>query len=208
MSGDTSSASVPLLDRHTGDVVDATLVDGITEAHLEDVEKIWMPAMLAGLQRLAAAGIPRRSWPQSHHWNWREKVEQVREILAYRGFALELDGRTQGLMQVKTTEVCRLQSQRGKPLVYVDYLETAPWNQRELVEQPRFGGIGTVMLAAAITLSREEGFFGRIGLHSLPQSEKFYADACGMTNLGSDLSKQGLPYFEMTPEQATAFLEK
>jgi hypothetical protein len=63
------------------------------------------------------------------------------------------------------------------------------------------------MLAAAITLSREESFSGRTGLHSLPQAVKFYEN-CGMTNLGADPTKQGLPYFEMTPEKATAFLEK
>lgn len=205
MSGDASKAPIWLVDKHTGEAVEAILVDGITEAHLEDIEKYWMPELLAGLQRLQSAGVSQRDWPQSRHWSWREKVEQVREILAYRGFAIEQSGRTQGLMQVKTTEVCRLPSQRGKPLVYIDYLETAPWNQRELVERPRFSGIGSVMLATAIALSRDEGFFGRIGLHSLPQSEKFYEKACGMTNLGGDLSKQGLPYFEMTPEQAAAF---
>ncbi len=35
----------------------------------------------------------------------------------------------------------------------------------------------------------------RIGLHSLPQSEKFYK-ASGMSSLGSDLSKQSLCYLE------------
>lgn len=208
MSGDASKSMIWLQDRHTGEMVEALLLDGIPEARLEDVEKYWMPKILTGLQRLAAAGKPRKDWPQSWHWNWREKVDHVRGILAYRGFAIECEGKTQGLMQVKTTDVCRLPSQRGKPLVYVDYLETAPWNQRELVERPRFAGIGSVMLAAAITLSREEGFSGRIGLHSLPQSEKFYEEACGMTNLGVDLSKQGLPYFEMTPEQSAAFFSK
>ncbi len=59
-------------------------------------------------------------------------------------------------------------------MIYIDYLETAPWNQGGLVGRPRYGGIGTVMLAAAIRLSLNEGFFGRIGLHSLPQSEEFY----------------------------------
>jgi len=202
MNGDISK--VWLVDKKTGGLVEASLYDGITEAHLKDVEKSWMPKLRSELQRLRATGRPH---PQSSHWNWRDKVEHMRGLLAYRGFAVVHEGHTQGLMLVKTTHPCRLPIQRGKPLVYVDYLETAPWNQRELVMQPQFGGIGLVMLAAAITLSREEGFAGRIGLHSLPQAVKFYEN-CGMTNLGSDPSKQGLPYFEMTPEQVAAFLEK
>lgn len=202
MSGDISK--VWLMDKKTGEAVEAFLHDGITEAHLEDVEQSWIPELQAGLRRLRASG---RSRPESSHWRWRDKVEHMRGLLAYRGFAIEHEGHTQGLMLVKTTEACRLPSQRGKPLVYVDYLETAPWNQRELVEQPRFGSIGSVMLAAAISLSREEGFSGRTGLHSLPQAVKFY-EGCNMTNLGPDQAKQGLPYFEMTPDQAAAFLEK
>ena len=166
-----------------------------------------MPVLLEGLQRLVAAGKPRREWPQTSHWNWRDKVEDVRGILAYRGFAISCEDKTQGLMLVRMTDVARLPNQRGKPLIYIDYLESAPWNQGGLVDRPRFGGIGTVMLAAAMRLSLDEGFFGRIGLHSLPQSEEFYK-ASGMASLGADLSKQGLCYFEMTPAQASAFLSK
>jgi hypothetical protein len=194
------------MDKHAGQPVEALLVDGITEAHLEDVEAYWKPVLFDGLQRLRSQGRPREEWPQSRHWSWSDKVEHVRSLLAYRGFAIEYEGRAQCLMLVKTTEACLLPDQKGKPLVYVDYLETAPWNQRELVEKPRLGGLGTVMLAAAITLSLEEGFSGRLGLHSLPQSEKFYR-ACGMTGLGPDVFKQNLGYFEMKPDQAAAFLK-
>src|SRR3954447_447009 len=141
-------SSVLLLDKKKAAVVEARLLDGISEEQLRDVENHWQPALSRGLQRLKAAGNRPQELPQSHHWNWRKKVEFFRSLLAYRGFAIECEGLTQGLMLVSTAEACRLPSQRGKPLVYVDYLETAPWNQRELVEQPRFGGIGTVMLAA------------------------------------------------------------
>jgi len=200
-------SQVPLLDRHTGEIVEASLLDGISERELQDVETNWMPTLLEGLQRLVASGKTRREWPQTSHWDWREKVEHVRGLLAYRGFAIACEDQTQGLMLVRMADVCRLPNQRGKPMVYIDYLETAPWNQGGLVDRPRYGGIGTVMLAAAIRLSLDEGFFGRIGLHSLPQSEEFYK-ASGMANLGPDSSKQGLCYFEMTPAQANAFLSK
>jgi hypothetical protein len=205
MSIDISRAL--LFDKHAGTVVEGRLVDGITDTHLEDIETTWMAALHEGLKRLKAAGIPRSEWPQSRHWSWRDKVEHVRGLLAYRGFVIEYEERAQGLMLIKTTELCRLPEQRGKPLVYVDYLETAPWNQRALVDRPRFGGIGTVMLAAAITVSQQESFKGRIGLHSLPQSEEFYK-TCGMTDLGHDRAKEDLRYFEMNPKQAAAYLLK
>ena len=52
-------------------------------------------------------------------------------------------------------------------------------------------------------------FHGRIGLHSLPQANDFYANTCGMTDLGADRDYNGgLRYFEMTPEQAQAFIAK
>ncbi len=91
----------------------------------------------------------------------------------------------------------------------MEYLENAPWNRKELLfDPPRYRGVGTILIGAAIDLSKSEGFKGRLGLHSLPQSNRFYANTCGMTDMGVDASYQNLSYFEMTPEQAEAFIEK
>jgi len=60
---------------------------------------------------------------------------------------------------------------------------------------------------AARADSEDEGFKGRLGLHSLPQADNFYRKI-GMTDLGQDASYQNLRYFEMTSEQARAFFEK
>ena len=201
------TSPVFLRDLKSGRNVAAQLIDGISETQLADVENCWTPALLDGLKHLAVTGRPKSQWPQSSHWDWRAKVERVRDLLAYRGFALECEDHTQGLMQVKTTELCRVATQSGKPLVYIEYLETAPWNQRELVARPRFAGIGTVMLWTAVRLSQEEGFSGRIGLHSLPQADEFYR-RCGMTDLGSDPVYLGLRYFELTAKEVKAFLDK
>ena len=75
-----------------------------------------------------------------------------------------------------------------------------------LVNTPRHGLVGRVLIATAVQLSQEEGFKGGVGLHALPQAETFYARQCGMTDLGKDMRKEGLRYFEMTPEQAADFL--
>src|SRR5690606_27231869 len=94
------------------------------------------------------------------------------------------------------------------PLVYVDYLEIAPWNLRlpDIGQARRYRGVGGVLLREAILQSLDEGFHGRVGLHSLPQSERFYTD-CGMTGMARDAAKQNLLYFEMTREAATRYME-
>jgi hypothetical protein len=44
-------------------------------------------------------------------------------------------------------------------------------------------------------------------LHSLPQADGWYANDCGMTDLGCDATAHNLRYFEMTAEQASEFLK-
>jgi hypothetical protein len=192
-----------LLDKRTGKFVPAKLVETINESHLASVEKEWTPILLRRLRELVDQ---RQPLPENWHWVWRDKVARIRGLLAYRTFAIVCEGQTQGLVQINTAGTCRLPGQVSKPLAYVDYLETAPWNRASMVQQPYFGLVGTVLIRAAIEVSLEEGFRGRIGLHSLPQSEAFYAKACEMTELGIDGTYENLKYFEMTPEQAASFL--
>jgi hypothetical protein len=45
-----------------------------------------------------------------------------------------------------------------------------------------------------------------VGLHSLPQAERFYTDRCRMTRLGHDSEYFGLTYFELTPAGAADLL--
>ena len=52
------------------------------------------------------------------------------------------------------------------------------------------------------------GYKGRVGLHSLPQSNGWYANVCGMADLGADAGYQNLRYFEMVPDMADAFIAK
>ncbi|WP_077374449.1 hypothetical protein [Mesorhizobium prunaredense] len=201
-----TSHSVFLKDKQTGQVVAAELIETIDESHLRCVETEWMPILFKRVQQLIGQGQPRQDWPQSWHWNWRAKMDRINGLLAFRTLALVCEGRTQGLMQINTAKnVCRLPEQVGKHLAYVDYVETAPWNRSTVVPQPRFGGVGVVMIRAAIEVSQEEGFRGRIGLHSLPQSAGFYERACGMSDLGIDGTKENLRYFEMTSEHAALF---
>ena len=95
-------------------------------------------------------------------------------------------------------------------MVYVDYLEVAPWNIKPLMEvlgrKPQFQGVGTRLLEAAVRLSEDEGFKGRVGLHSLGTSEGFYLQSCKMLAGERDPQKQDLLWCEFTPERAQQFL--
>ena len=187
----------------------AELWDKITDQQLADWEGEWVPELFKAVQKLHRAGVERRHWPQSRHWNWRRKAEALQGMLAHPGFSVVCNGMTQGMMIVDiTTKRCRVEEQKGKNLVYVEFVENAPWNRPELANPPRYRGIGSILIRAAIALSQEEEFKGRIGLHSLPQANSFYANTCGMSDLGMDPNYQDLRYFEMTPEQAKAFIAK
>lgn len=197
-----------LLDAATGQQVEAEVWDAIAEQHLTDWEVHWQPAMRGLLQRLRDTGVHRSLWPQSAHWNWRTKMDPFKGLLADPSVSIVCQSVTQGLMIVKTLGQSRCPTQNSKSVVYVNFLEVAPWNQgTALPEEPRYRGVGSLLLRAAIELSRTEGSQGRIALHSLPQADKWYRDYCRMTDLGLDTAYQGLRYFEMTPEQADAFSE-
>jgi hypothetical protein len=191
------ASEVFLRDCETGKLVEAKLIDAILPKHLRDHSVFWKPLSKANAE-------------QHGHWDWAKKCSHYSKELSYQGFAIECNDATQGLMIVNTTKRCFLPSQANKHLVYIGYLESAPWNRKKLTPQPRFKGIGAVMIAAAIQLSLDEGNCGRIGLHSLPQSETYYKEKCQMTDLGPDDSyspKLPLRYFEMTESQATEFLK-
>jgi GNAT superfamily N-acetyltransferase len=199
-------SKIYLLDVATGGSVEAELRDAIEQAQLDDWQTKWQTALLTILQELARKGVPMDQWPQSWHWDWAKKTARVQGLLAFRGFSIVAAGDTQGLAQVDLTKTGREASQRGKPIVYVGYLEVAPWNRPELGATPRLRGVGSALIAAAIALSEDEGFKGRLGLHSLPQADDFYRKI-GMTDLGQDPAHQNLRYFEMTSEQARAFFK-
>jgi hypothetical protein len=99
-------------------------------------------------------------------------------------------------MLVEKTHQSRLPERNNAPLLYVDYITTAPWNDRALTKSPQFRFVGTALIDASIKISVALGFGGHIGLHSLPQAESFYRNGIGMTDLGLDAEYHDLRYFE------------
>jgi hypothetical protein len=203
---------VELLDHQSGEFVEAELFDEVTMDHFLETQREWRPVVTEAALYLAKAGAKPILVPRHFHWDWTKKEADLR-MLAITFYGLGCGGALQGLMKLLTVgHTCRLPEQAGKPLVYVDYLEAAPWNIKPLMsalgKAPRYGGIGTLLLEAAVQKSKEEGFKGRLALHSLPTSEQFYLKACGMTAVGRDPAKQNLLWLEYTPEQAERFITR
>lgn len=93
------------------------------------------------------------------------------------------------------------------PVLYVDFIEVAPWNSRDLTDTPRLGGAGTQLVTEAVAMSIDLGWNGRVGLSALQQAKGFY------TRLGMTVVDEGDPdYGELASfefdEQAVRMLLK
>lgn len=135
------------------------------------------------------------------HWRWDIKAKHLQSE-NYLWFTLQNNGSFECAMVVLHPELSRASSEQ---IHYVDYLAVAPLNRPTPVSTARFKGLGTLMLKEAgkyinHTLAYEEGF----GLHSLPQALPYY-HRIGMSDFGTDPSKENLHYLEMDKARAGAF---
>lgn len=198
---------IQLFDRQAKRFVSATIVCPLGPDQVADFKAYWKPEFERHLLAARSPAEREAAQLQDSHWLWPEKIAAGAGQIAYASFAVMADGMTQGMMFINLIKQCRLDEQAGKPLAYVHLVSSAPWNRPALVAKPRFKGVGPALLATAVSLSIEEGFKGRIGLHALPQSASWYRDKCQMTDLGPDSQVVGMHYFEMTEVQARAFLD-
>lgn len=202
-----------LLNRASGKFDDADLCHGLDSTNLAHIEGRWRP--LFELRRREAAAS-RQTLAEVNaedaHWEWGKKaLVALSDPLLFDFFVLECGGSTQAIMMTrKGGPDCfsRHQEHQRAPLIYVEFLATAPWNRQKLVAEPTYKGAGRVLIATAVSLSMEEEFQGRVGLHSLPGAEVFYRDVIGMTDLGADSEgvHKGLRYFELSSSDAATFL--
>jgi len=174
-----------------------------TPEQLVDTEGRWQKFRVRARQRRRRVGVPA---PEHDHWNWDERSHDLK-FTAYRCLGIQYEGDVQGLMMISMLAIQgRAKAHGAKPVLYIKYIESAPWNLKAYAgEEARFGGVGVSLIRAAIAVSVEEEFRGRVALHSLPQSEAFYTKL--MEDLGIDHNMEGLRYFEMTEEQAHKFMK-
>lgn len=200
-----------LFNRHTQRMEPAELVDRIEHEDVTSFEQRWLPPMRAKIEELRQAGTltPEEAtrWNVADaHWEWQAKVFDRVGQLQWASHAVRCGGDTQGLMFMNLVYTCRRPEQFKQHMVYVDLVSTAPWNRPRLTPNPLFGGVGTILVTEAIIRSLDEGYKGRIGLHSLPGAESLYRQKFNMDCLGPDPDYGNLLYFEMTPQQANALL--
>jgi hypothetical protein len=172
--------------------VEAQIV-ALEDQHLRDFSVLWQPQLHLTLE-------------EDRHWDWIKK-SGAHGGPNYERYALVCDGVTQGLMELEVE--FHTSSLTGGTLIYVGYLNVAPWNRPEiqdsrnrLVNQaPMYRGAGSALFTLAVLRSFSFGYKGRVGLHSLPRAEGFYR-RLSLRDLGEDLQCQNLRYFELTKEHA------
>ncbi len=201
---------VLIYDRKKQGFVPAIFHDDVTASQLVEAETQWKPIRDLAVQRLRASGktvAEIQRLIQHAHWDWARKAGPLLAGLdAIRYFGIEVDGQWQGLVMLDlASQFAQLEPDRGKPLVYVEFLEVAPWNIAPLVTEPRYGIVGTRLVESAVRQSISEGFRGRIGLVALPQAQSFYERTCGMTRV-EGAGHHGMAWYEMTQKAAELFL--
>jgi hypothetical protein len=199
-----------ILDGESRTPVEARLYKDITQSDMQASGMLWKKQLKRLSDLARKENLPEHLLPQHSHWTWLNKGNAEPDIC--RRFAIECDGQWQGMMVLivgSTNHIAKMKEQKHQRAVYVDYVQTAPLCWTEFLAllnmKPRFKGIGQLLIASAIELSRESGYNGIISLHSLPQAEGFYGETCRMVTLGPDYDKQELRYFEMTKEIADRF---
>jgi hypothetical protein len=181
------------VDRAT--LCDAVLVRDVSVDRLRDIERIWRTRRDESL----FSGV------DDFVWNWENKIEDI-ESGAMLLSELRCNGMPQGAIAVSTKH-CTSRSDVGNQVLYVEYLENAPWNIKgNVAGVSEYLGVGNLLIAEAVDMSLSRGLNGRIGLHSLPLAEPFYRDRCQFSEFEPDVTESGLVYFEYSEQQAMSHL--
>ena len=154
----------------------------ISQKSLDDFETFWLPRIEVERQQ------------DETYWNWLYKERLYGLRGNYETYAIECDLITQGMMLIETRNH-RSRFDENRRLVYVAILQTAPWNLPNSKPEPLFRTVGAALLTFAKRRSKQLGYGGLVGLHSLPRAEKFY-QKMNMIDCGQDEEKDGLAYFE------------
>ena len=186
--------------------------------HVQYIDREWMPILqsqrqLANIRFKQLGKSSNEEWQKllgqygapDSHWEWEELAKPCVARTTHTSFSILADDDVEAMVVIDLTRRCELSEQAGEYLAYIKNLAVAPWNRSAIQSPRRFGGLGKMILALVVKLSESEGWGGRVGLHSLSQSESFY-QKCKLTRVKRDSGYGDLWYFEFTPLQASEFL--
>ena len=159
------------------------------------------------------------------HWAWDRDQKKIGvDEARFRLFGIRIGSEWQGAMTVHREpksaflwplwrkSLHRVLGLGSRPkVVYVDFLEAAPWNYEPFTrpDPPRYRGVGAALVAGAVQLSFDMGLHGRVGLYSLIGAEAFYL-RLGFTRLFVDTDPRSATrdcrYFELSPHSAERLL--
>ena len=158
--------------------------DGVARA-----DRLWRPDPTAG--SLSGAQF---------HWSAILRFWPERHVLR-----ATLDGLTLALMQVDDEHVALRERPPALRAVYVSFLEVAPYIRMGSWER-RFTGLGPAMLTFAVARSRQLGYQGRVGLHSIIQAREFYEKIGFREVPDPGLNEYWEAYMELQPEAVDNFI--
>jgi len=188
--------SIWLRNRQTGEQIAAQLELHVSKEQIAETECEWTGYRSSvPVETLSAI-------PESNDWNWLAKYEASLQGLT-QFLGIRLEGKLQGMLQLDLVpRASRTNRYSVDHVLYVEYLETAPWNQKAYMDRhARFGGVGLELILGAIEMSVAHGCHGSLGLHSLPGALGFYL-SLRFKDYGPDSSEEGLHYLELSPSDA------
>ena len=115
-----------LLQFSTDTFVEATIQRNLSPSVIEATDAQWLAFKEHYLEERSEAVLESSSFPEHFHWEWSRKVRFYQNRSGYEFIGLECDGKTQGILLLDYTRRARLPEHAGLPLVYIDYLATAP----------------------------------------------------------------------------------
>ena len=124
--------STKLKLRATGRMISAELHDDLAVESLFEAEKVWGPERTEFLRECIKAGV--KDLPQSIHWNWPTKAAtrfpglKTNALTGYRLFGIKAENNWQGLLLAVCVGYQSRIPPGEKDIVYVEFVETAPWN--------------------------------------------------------------------------------
>lgn len=182
--------TIARVDQHSGEIVTIE----VALADLEDVASVsqtW--AAESGHGGSAGALFNWRAihgfWPERHvlFANWQ--------------------GTTFGLVQIDDDFPPLRTRAADQRAVYISFLEIAPL-LRSRTRPRRFVGLGAALLTFAVARSRQLGYGGRVGLHSILQAREFYAKLGFLESTEPGSNEYWESYLELSPSAADRFIEQ